>query len=75
MRTGYAIIFFCFALGPATCTQLTVADVYIGHDFLSGFNWDTLDDPTHGRVNFVDQSTALESNLTFGTFPYLAHRF
>jgi hypothetical protein len=39
-----------------------------GWDFLNAFKWETLDDPTHGRVNYVDQDTALKTNLTYGLY-------
>jgi hypothetical protein len=66
MRTGYAILSLCLNLTPATYAHFQLADKYIGHDFLNWFNWETFDDPTHGQVNFVDQQTALQSNLSFG---------
>lgn len=39
---------------------------HIGYDFLDTFVWETEDDPTHGRVNYVDKATSLSENLTFG---------
>ena len=42
-------------------------DSHIGYDFLDAFVWETEVDPTHGRVNYVDKTTALKDNLTFGT--------
>lgn len=42
-----------------------------GKDFLGAFNWETFDDPTHGRVNFVNQGTALNTNLSYGMVYYL----
>lgn len=69
MRTGYAVelVSLYLALTPAAyAARFQLTDKYIGYDFLNGFNWETLDDPTHGRVNFVDQQTALHSNLSFG---------
>lgn len=41
---------------------------YMGPDFFQDFTWQTADDPTHGRVNFVDLQTALVKNLTAGTY-------
>ncbi|KAJ8590237.1 glycoside hydrolase family 16 protein [Rhizopogon salebrosus TDB-379] len=38
---------------------------HIGYDFLDTFVWETEDDPTHGRVNYVDKATSLSENLTF----------
>ena len=66
MRTQYAAVSFYLALVPATYASFHIADTSIGRDFLSGFHWETFDDPTQGRVNFINQSTALSSNLTYG---------
>ena len=49
---------------PASANFL-LADSYVGRDFLQ-WNWETGDDPTHGRVNYVDQATALQLNLSYG---------
>ncbi|KAH7919357.1 hypothetical protein BV22DRAFT_1040974 [Leucogyrophana mollusca] len=46
---------------PAT---YVLKDKFVGRDFLNGFNWETFDDPTHGRVNYVDKNTALQRGLT-----------
>ncbi|KJA15432.1 glycoside hydrolase family 16 protein [Hypholoma sublateritium FD-334 SS-4] len=40
----------------------------VGRDFYSHFNWEAIEDPTHGRVNYVDQSTSIQQNLTQATF-------
>ncbi|KZT63997.1 glycoside hydrolase family 16 protein [Daedalea quercina L-15889] len=37
----------------------------IGQDFLTNFEWEDIADPTKGRVDYVNQSTALANNLTF----------
>lgn len=74
MHTGYAVIYLCLATAPFTYagSRFNIKDTYIGNDFLGAFKWETLDDPTHGRVNFVDQSTALGSNLTWGMLHLLS---
>ena len=43
----------------------SLSNNFVGSDFLSAFNWEAIADPTHGRVNYVDQATALADNLTF----------
>ncbi|KAH9923010.1 endo-1,3(4)-beta-glucanase-like protein [Amylocystis lapponica] len=40
---------------------------YVGTDFLSSWTHETISDPTGGRVNYVDQSTALADNLTYAS--------
>jgi len=69
MRTGYAHILLSFTavLIPAIRAHFVLKDTYIGEDFLHGWEWETLDDPTHGRVNYVDQESALNRNLTYVT--------
>ncbi|KAI1785722.1 endo-beta-glucanase [Ganoderma leucocontextum] len=41
------------------------SDSYVGSQFLSGFDHMAIADPTNGRVNYVDQATALKKNLTY----------
>lgn len=38
----------------------------VGRDFFQAFRWETENDPTHGRVNYVDMKTAIAENLTHG---------
>ncbi|KII92245.1 glycoside hydrolase family 16 protein [Plicaturopsis crispa FD-325 SS-3] len=62
----YVALFFLFHIIPrALAADFRIVDTYVGADFLDGWKWETFADPTHGDVNFVDQSTALASNLTF----------
>lgn len=54
--------------GPAGSgpSAFKLQDNIVGKDFLSFFSWTTADDPTHGRVNYVDQETAVERGLAKG---------
>ncbi|KAI0072658.1 hypothetical protein K474DRAFT_1667552 [Panus rudis PR-1116 ss-1] len=70
MRTGYAYI----SLSLATLISLPVAsatfvlkDTYIGEDFFNRWRWETFDDPTHGRVNYVNRDMAVAKNLSYAT--------
>ena len=38
----------------------------VGSDFFDEFNWETEDDPTHGRVNYLTMEEARDKNLTYG---------
>jgi hypothetical protein len=79
MYTGGATVMFALALSSALVMMVQVnaqlipsltyclKDSHIGYDFLDAFVWETEDDLTHGRVNYVDKTTALKDNLTFGT--------
>ncbi|KAG2079230.1 glycoside hydrolase family 16 protein [Suillus decipiens] len=51
------------SLLPSLTYTLIVS--HVGYDFLGNFSWETADDPTNGRVNYVDKATALKDNLTF----------
>lgn len=42
-------------------------DSWTGSQFLSGFSFEAISDPTHGRVNYVDAATAASQNLTFAS--------
>ncbi|KAF9523112.1 glycoside hydrolase family 16 protein [Crepidotus variabilis] len=44
-----------------------VKDNVSGPEFYKYFNFETIDDPTHGRVTYVDQLTAIRENLTYTT--------
>ncbi|KAL5523819.1 hypothetical protein ACEPAG_7992 [Sanghuangporus baumii] len=54
-------------LVPTVLGQFNLKDNFVGNDFFSGFKWETFDDPTHGRVNYVDQNTARANNLSYAT--------
>lgn len=70
MRTGYACPLYALATLlltlPVVRPHFVLRDKFIGNDFYAGFRWETFDDPTHGRVNYVDQGTAIAKNLTQG---------
>lgn len=40
----------------------------VGSAFYSAFDWEDIVDPTHGRVNYVDELTSIKRNLTYATF-------
>ncbi|CAL1706273.1 unnamed protein product [Somion occarium] len=44
-----------------------LSDNHVGSDFLSSFVHEAIADPTHGRVTYVDQATAVAQNLTFAS--------
>ncbi|KAF8210170.1 2 beta-glucan [Mycena galopus ATCC 62051] len=46
-----------------TLASYSIQDTYIGFDFLN-WNWENISDPTHGRVDYVDKSTALALKLS-----------
>ena len=70
MRTGYAFL----AALSLSLTQYARANIFylkdqwVGADFFQGWNWETENDPTHGRVNYVDQAEAISKNLACGAY-------
>jgi hypothetical protein len=68
MHAGYHISAICLFVAPTVLAQsYRKLETFVGYDFFD-WKWETFDDPTHGRVNYVDQSTAISSNLSFGMF-------
>ncbi|PFH48249.1 glycoside hydrolase family 16 protein [Amanita thiersii Skay4041] len=55
------------AAGPALTAAYTLSDNIIGSGFYNAFDFEAIADPTHGRVNYVSQSTAQSQNLTFAS--------
>ncbi|KAL0579253.1 hypothetical protein V5O48_002757 [Marasmius crinis-equi] len=47
--------------------KYVLTESYEGHNFLSGFNFTAIEDPTHGRVNYVNESIASSQNLTYSS--------
>ncbi|KAK4687465.1 hypothetical protein P7C73_g2661, partial [Tremellales sp. Uapishka_1] len=63
IRKASLILLLALQAIPGNAWSLT--NTFIGSDFYNGFTWETFDDPTHGRVNYVDQATAQSSNLSY----------
>ncbi|KAF8757092.1 glycoside hydrolase family 16 protein [Rhizoctonia solani] len=54
--------------GPiANFRSFQVREEIIGNKFYDVFNFQTFNDPTHGRVNYVDQGYAKTNNLTYAS--------
>ncbi|KAM5537516.1 hypothetical protein V8D89_008843 [Ganoderma adspersum] len=60
-----ALLSLAYLLTTVLAGTWKQCDSYSGKSFLSGFNHMTIADPTHGRVNYVSQATALKKNITF----------
>ncbi|KAJ7647389.1 glycoside hydrolase family 16 protein [Roridomyces roridus] len=57
-----ALLFF-LSVPALAYESYSLADTFIGRDFL-GWEWYNGSDPTHGTVNYVDQNTAVNLNLS-----------
>ena len=62
---GFISLFF-LCLGRAEANRYHLKDSFVGEEFFKGWNWGTFQDPTHGRVNYVDQKAAIAKNLSVG---------
>ncbi|KAH9948669.1 concanavalin A-like lectin/glucanase domain-containing protein [Amylocystis lapponica] len=65
MRTGHALLCLAPVLIPFARAQFALKDSYTGGDFFDHWTWETGNDPTNGRVNYVDQETAINHNLSY----------
>ncbi|WWC58314.1 uncharacterized protein I303_100854 [Kwoniella dejecticola CBS 10117] len=66
--TLYATRNFVLALpliNTALAATYTLSKTWKGNDFFEGFTWWEWDDPTQGRVNYVNQETAIARNLSY----------
>ncbi|KAG9312761.1 glycoside hydrolase family 16 protein [Chiua virens] len=46
----------------------TICDRIVGEGFYDAFNFEAIPDPTDGRVNYVNETTAKSLNLTYAAF-------
>ncbi|VDB91564.1 unnamed protein product [Peniophora sp. CBMAI 1063] len=44
-----------------------LSDSYEGEDFINDWNFEAIDDPNHGTVNYVSKSTAISQGLVFAS--------
>ena len=68
MRSGHVFI-AALSLSHSQCASASfyLKDKWVGNDFFRDWNWETTNDPTHGRVNYVSQAEAIGKNLSYGT--------
>lgn len=78
---------FCSSLALALSLTRTVSSQFtfytralsvVGSDFFEQFNWESENDPTHGRVNYLTLEEARAKNLSYGesSISWLAlHRY
>ncbi|KAJ3509319.1 hypothetical protein NLJ89_g5285 [Agrocybe chaxingu] len=52
---------------PSLAATYSLTDTIVGSSFYSAFDWQNIADPTHGRVNYVDQTTSRNQNLTYAS--------
>ncbi|KAH8828333.1 glycoside hydrolase family 16 protein [Flagelloscypha sp. PMI_526] len=73
MKCSHQLLVLVALFSTAFCDSSTasrgyaLSNSYVGFDFFEGFKWETFDDPTHGRVNYIDQQTAKAQNLSWAS--------
>lgn len=66
--TTAASLFSLSAVLPSALgASYGLTDNIVGSGFYSAFSFQNIADPTHGRVNYVNQATAQSQNLTFAS--------
>jgi len=56
------------ALAPSAFSKVyRQTDKVVGKDFYDAFNFEAVKDPSGGRVEYVDQATAIAENLTYAS--------
>ncbi|KAI0279493.1 hypothetical protein BGY98DRAFT_1176009 [Russula aff. rugulosa BPL654] len=66
MRSGIAFLAaLLLSLSQCASSSFYLKDNWIGNDFFRDWNWETENDPTHGRVNYVSQTEAIAKNLSY----------
>ncbi|KAL8901680.1 MAG: hypothetical protein Q9207_005081 [Kuettlingeria erythrocarpa] len=60
---SFSSIVILLGLAPLAFAGYSLKDDYSGDRFFDMFTFDTMDDPTHGYVNYVDQGTAQNRGL------------
>lgn len=63
---AYTSLLLFTTLNCVHARYFNIANRFQGADFLEAWEWKTFDDPTHGHVDYVDRSTALQTNLSYG---------
>ncbi|KAJ7154022.1 glycoside hydrolase family 16 protein [Mycena crocata] len=60
-----SLLALSFTVSSALAGTYQMAENIVGDGFYDAFRFQTIGDPTNGRVNYVDQATAVNTNLTF----------
>jgi len=54
-----------------TLNFYTIKDAYSGKDFFDSWTWEAIEDPTHGRVNYLSKEESIRLGLSYGEFSAL----
>ncbi|KAH6914153.1 endo-1,3(4)-beta-glucanase chain A [Coprinopsis sp. MPI-PUGE-AT-0042] len=64
---GVAWLFLVYTIVFVNAAGYQLQDRYSGFRFFDEWIWESFQDPTHGRVNYVDIETAISKNLSYAT--------
>jgi hypothetical protein len=59
--------FATLALLAPLARAYILTDDFFGAGFFEAFTWENISDPTHGRVNYLDERTSIKDGLAFAT--------
>ncbi|KAF8059824.1 glycoside hydrolase family 16 protein [Lyophyllum atratum] len=65
MKAPFSALTLLSLAGPALAANYPLSDSIVGPAFYDTFDFQAIGDPTHGRVNYVDRTTAQNQNLTY----------
>jgi len=63
----YTVLLSILVAAAVRGATYSLSDNIVGSGFNDAFNYEAINDPTHGRVHYVDKATAQSLNLTFGS--------
>lgn len=66
MRSSHVVLaVLSLSLSQCASASFYLKDKWVGDDFFRDWNWETENDPTQGRVNYVSQAEAIAKNLSY----------
>ncbi|CAG7853791.1 Probable glycosidase C21B10.07 [Serendipita indica DSM 11827] len=63
----HSLVFLVAAVYPVVAHRYALKDEIVGEKFFHSFRHESIPDPTHGRVEYVDDRTARQLNLSYAT--------
>ncbi|KAF7367032.1 Glycoside hydrolase family 16 protein [Mycena sanguinolenta] len=64
---SFRLMAFASIISSALCATYSRSENIVGTGFYNSFNFEAITDPNHGRVNYVNKTTAMSQNLTFAS--------
>ncbi|KAF7367056.1 Glycoside hydrolase family 16 protein [Mycena sanguinolenta] len=64
---SFRLMAIASTISAALCATYSRSENIVGTGFYDSFNFEAITDPNHGRVNYVNKTTAMSQNLTFAS--------